>query len=108
MNPEYREALADAAAHYRSELTYEQTRALACARADLYNGPDPDAEYGFTRACEILRAWAESVEDVRETVDVDLGPNSDGNPCEYESLVTVVEARAIVRAIVGAELAPYL
>jgi hypothetical protein len=107
MTIEYREALDDAAEYCRNAMTHEQTRALACANWSLHYGSGGGCEYGFEDACAILTAWAESVEDVRETVEHE-SEDEDGDLITWEETETIVEARAIVRAIVGEELAPYL
>lgn len=97
---DYREELELAVDWAREAMPDEVREAIGEATASLYYGPSAGRWQG---PLEIVRGWAESIDDVRLT-DFDIG--EDGEEIEYEC--GCIDSRDIVREIIGPELTSYL
>ena len=102
---EAREALTDAIAYARDTLPAPVREALAAANWSLQYGPG-GADMSFGDAVRVLSAWADDIPD--PTVWIAYDDADDDAEDDAGEYLAIADARDVVRAIVGPDLASYL
>ena len=98
---EYQEEFEHACEYARQSLPRE---AYGAAQWSLHYGPSGGGSViDWKEPLEILSAWADNIEGVTLYV---YGEDENGEECEIEA--GYIEAGAIVREVLGAELASYV
>ena len=98
---EYQEEFECACEHARQSLPRE---AYGAAQWNLHHGPSGGgASMTWQESIDALSAWSNNIQGVTL---YECGEGEDGEECEIEA--GYIEASAIVREVLGAELASYV